>query len=89
MRTTVTLRDDLALALERIRKERDSSFKDVLNEAVEHGVIQMQDKPHRQRKPFNIRTFDLGKPLFNGAEELKELIARLDEEEDLRKIGLK
>lgn len=89
MRTTVTLRDDLALELDRIRKERDSSFKDVLNEAVEHGVIHMRDKPHKQRKPFKIRTFDLGKPLFNSPEELKELIADIQEEEDLRKIGLK
>jgi predicted CopG family antitoxin len=89
MRTTVSIRDDLALELERIRKERDVSFKQVLNEAVERGVVEMRQKPKEQRRPFRIRTFDLGKPLFNGPEELKELIADIQEEEDLHKIGLK
>ena len=89
MRTTVSLRDDLALELERIRKERELTFKDILNEAVEQGVIHMQGNANKDRKPFKIRTFDLGKPLFRNAEELKALIADLDEEEDLRKIGLR
>ena len=89
MRTTVSIRDDLALELERLRKERDLTFKQVLNEAVERGVVEMRQKPKEQRKPFRIKTFDLGKPLFNGPDELKELIAHIQEEEDFRKIGLK
>ena len=89
MRTTVSIRDDLALELERLRKERDLSFKQVLNEAVERGVVDMRQKPKEQRKPFRIKTFDLGKPRFNSPEELKELIAEIQEEEDFRKIGLK
>ena len=89
MRTTVSIRDDLALELERLRKERDLSFKQVLNEAVERGVVEMRQKPKEQRKPFRIKTFNLGKPLFNSPEELKDLIADIQEEEDLRKIGLK
>lgn len=89
MRTTVSIRDDLALELERIRKERDVSFKQALNEAVEWGVIQMRLKPKGSRRPFRIKTFDLGKPLFNSPEELKELIADIQEEDDLRKVGLK
>jgi hypothetical protein len=89
MRTTVSIRDDLALELERLRKERDLTFKQVLNEAVERGVVEMRQKPKEQRKPFRIKTFDLGRPLFNNPEELKELITHIEEEEDLRKIGLK
>jgi predicted CopG family antitoxin len=89
MRTTVSIRDDLALELDRLRKERDLSFKQVLNEAVERGVVDMRRKPKEQHKPFRIKTFDLGRPLFNSPEELKELIADIQEEEDLRKIGLK
>lgn len=89
MRTTVTIRDDLAVELKRLRKERDLSFKDVVNEALEHGVDRMRQKPNKEGKPFKIRTYDLGKPLFRSPEELKDLIARLDEEDDLRKIGLR
>ena len=89
MRTTVSIRDDLALELERLRKERDLSFKQALNEAVERSVVEMRQKPKEQRKPFRIKTFDLGKPLFTSPEELKDLIAEIQEEEDLRKIGLK
>jgi hypothetical protein len=52
-------------------------------------VVEMRLKPKEQRRAFRIKTFDLGKPLFNSPEELKELIAEIQEEEDLRKIGLK
>ena len=85
----MTIRDDIAVELKRLRKERDLSFQDVVNEALEHGVDRMRQKPKQERQSFRIRTFDLGKPLFNSPEELKDLIARLDEDEDLRKLGLK
>jgi Ribbon-helix-helix protein, copG family len=39
MRTTLTLDDDVAAALERLRKSRDASLKDLVNEALRRGLI--------------------------------------------------
>ena len=88
MRTTLTLEKDVAVALERLQQKRDASFKDVVNEALRQG-IRMMNAPGKLRKPFRTVPLDLGKPLFNSPEELKALIAQIDEDEDLRKLGLK
>ena len=88
MRTTLTIDDDNAVRLERLRKKRATGFKEIVNEAIRSGLDRM-DAPQEKREPFRIRTVNLGEPLFKSPGELKELIAQLDEEEDLRKLGLK
>lgn len=88
MRTTLTLEKDVAIALEKLQQKRDSSFKDVVNEALRQG-IKVLSVPGKPRQPFRTIPLDLGKPFFNSAEELKALIAQADEDEDLRKLGLK
>lgn len=37
MRTTLTLDDDVAVRLERLRRERDDSLKSVVNEVMRRG----------------------------------------------------
>ena len=37
MRTTLTLDEDVAAILERLRKSRDTSLKDLVNEALRRG----------------------------------------------------
>jgi hypothetical protein len=88
MRTTLTIDDDNAVRLERLRKERDVGLKDIVNDVIRQG-LNAAEAPPKKREPFRTRTVDLGEPLFKNAAELKELIAQLDEEEDLRKLGLK
>ncbi|HEY5339358.1 MAG TPA: hypothetical protein VIJ85_14210 [Rhizomicrobium sp.] len=88
MRTTLTLEKDVAIALEKLQQKRASSFKEVVNEALRQG-IRMMNAPGKPRKPFRTLPLDLGKPLFNSPEELKALIAQIDEDEDLQKLGLK
>ena len=86
MRTTLTLDDDNAVRLERLRKERDASLKDVVNDAIRRGLNEMEAHP-RKYEPFQIKVMNLGKPLFTSPEDLKALIRQLDEEEDLKKLG--
>ena len=86
MRTTLTLDDDNAVRLERLRKERDASLKDVVNDALRRGLNEMEAPP-KKREPYQIKVMNLGKPLFNSPEELKALIRQLDEEDDLKKLG--
>ncbi|HEX3674449.1 MAG TPA: hypothetical protein VHU87_09275 [Rhizomicrobium sp.] len=88
MRTTLTIDADNAVRIKRLRKERDASLKTVVNELIRRALDDIET-PGERRKPFKTKAVDLGKPLFNGPQELKELIARLDEEEDLRRLGFK
>lgn len=85
MRTTLTIDDDNAVRLERLRKERGVSIKEAVNDAIRTGLDQLEAPP-KKREPFQTRVVDLGPPLFT---DLKELIAELDEEYDRKKLGWK
>jgi hypothetical protein len=88
MRTTLTLDDDVAIRLERLRKERDTGIKETVNDVLRRG-LDAAEKPPAKRKPFRTRVFDAGKPLFDSPEELKALMNKLQWEEDMRKLGMK
>lgn len=60
MRTTLTIEDDVAIRLERIRKERDLGLKEIVNEVLRHGLAKMEAP--EKREPFRVRAFDVGKP---------------------------
>jgi hypothetical protein len=62
MRTTLTLDDDVAIRLERMRKERDLDWKEVVNDVLRRGLAKM-DAPEK-RETFRVKTFDVGKPLY-------------------------
>jgi hypothetical protein len=51
MRTALTLDDDVAVALERLRRRRDASFKDIVNNALRRGLsdLAMRRKQHARR----------------------------------------
>ncbi|HEV2651103.1 MAG TPA: hypothetical protein VGU69_07595 [Rhizomicrobium sp.] len=74
------------MRIEQLRKERDANFKDVVNEAIRLGLDQMAT-PARQRERFATIPLDCGKPLFHGPDDLKQIIAELDEEDDRRRLG--
>ena len=86
MRTTLTLDDDNAVRLERLRKARDSSLKEVVNETIRRGLDEIDATPKR-REPFRTKVLDLGTPLYQSPEELKNLIAEIDQDDDRRKTG--
>jgi hypothetical protein len=84
MRTTLTLDPDNAARLERLRRERDLSLKDVVNDAIRRGLDAL-DRPVPDHETFKIPVVDLGPPLIADP---KEALRLLDEEDDLRKMGL-
>ena len=59
MRTTLTLDDDVAAALERLRGSREESLKVLVNEALRRGLKQLNKRPE-QRHPFRTTTVVLG-----------------------------
>lgn len=55
MRTTITLADDVAAAVQRLRRERGTGISDAVNELVRRGLTTAPS-----RKPFRQTTSELG-----------------------------
>lgn len=79
MRTTLSLDEDVAAMLERLRREREDSFKDLVNEALRRGLRQMTARPAR-RQPFRTRAVDLGRCKLGGIDNISEVLAAAEDE---------
>ncbi|HEY4471206.1 MAG TPA: hypothetical protein VGN21_08545 [Stellaceae bacterium] len=79
MRTTLTIEDDVAAELERLRRTRDASLKDVVNEALRRGVREMSAPPKR-KKPFRTQSFHTGGVLVKSIDNVAELLAEIEGE---------
>jgi Ribbon-helix-helix protein, copG family len=75
MRTTLSLDKDVAAALERLRKARKASLKDVVNEALRRGLGQMASPPAAPRKPFRTRAVSLGRCFAGNVDNVSEVLA--------------
>ncbi|MDH5760509.1 MAG: type II toxin-antitoxin system VapB family antitoxin [Gemmatimonadota bacterium] len=61
MRTTLTIDDDVAIALERIRDRDSLSLKAAVNEALRRGIRSMDAETEGARnQPYRIRPWDSG-----------------------------
>ena len=74
MRTTLTIDDDVAAVLERLRRARDASLKDLINEALRRGLKEMSARP-KQREPFRTQPFDVGELLIPSIDNIAEVLA--------------
>jgi hypothetical protein len=70
VRTTINLADDVAAAVERLRRERSLGLSEAVNELVRQGLA--SDTP---RRPFTQKTHDLGSGVdyTNVAEAIETL----------------
>ena len=57
MRTTLTLADDVAAAVEQLRRERSIGMSEAVNELVRAGLT----KQERRVAPFRQKSHDLGR----------------------------
>lgn len=83
MRTTLTLDDDNAVRLERLRKRRDGKLKEIVNDAIRRGLDSLEAPPPK-REPFRTQAVDLGEFLFPS---VKDALQALDEDYDRKKLG--
>jgi hypothetical protein len=74
MRTTLTLDDDVAAMIERVRKARGGSLRDIVNQALREGLRQM-GAPRRKRVAFRTESVDLGPCLLGNVDNLAEVLA--------------
>jgi ribbon-helix-helix CopG family protein len=74
MRTTLTIDDDVAAALERLRRAEDKSLKDLVNQALRRGLEELNTPP-KPRKPVRTRSVSLGRCLIGDIVSISEALA--------------
>jgi hypothetical protein len=74
MRTTLTIDDDVAVVLERLRKSREASLKELINEALRRGLKEMTGRA-KPRKPIRTRSVALGRVRISGIDNIGEALA--------------
>ena len=79
MRTTLTLDDDVAALLSKIRAARKAELKEIVNEALRHGLMQMTSQP-RLRQPFQTRSVFLGRCLVGNVDNVAEILEIAEDE---------
>ena len=70
----LTLDDDVAAVLERLRKSRDASLKDLVNEALRRGLRDMASRTKR-RELLRTRSVALGRLRIAGLDNIGEALA--------------
>jgi hypothetical protein len=70
VRTTVTLADDVATAVENLRRERSIGLSEAINDLVRAGLVE-----RREASPFRQKAHDLGRGIdfSNVAEAIETL----------------
>jgi hypothetical protein len=74
MRTTLTLDDDVAALLEKARRAKGLSFKQIVNQALQAGLTQAET-PGQRRPRFKTRHADLGRCLIGSLDDVSEALA--------------
>lgn len=74
MRTTLTLEADVAVQLERLRKARKTTLKQLVNEALRAGLLQLAAPPAR-KKAYRTPSVDLGRCLVGSLDNVAEVLA--------------
>jgi len=74
MRTTLSIDDDVAALLEKVRKAKGFSLKQVVNTALRAGLLQLttQDRPRRR---FRTQKADLGRCLVGNLDDVAGVLA--------------
>ena len=74
MRTTLTLDEDVAAILKRLRQSRDASLKDLVNEALRRGLKDMTSRTKR-RERLQTRSVALGRLQVASLDNIGEALA--------------
>jgi hypothetical protein len=74
MRTTLTLDDDVAATLERLRRTRRMGLKALVNEALREGLRHMTARP-APRGRFRTQSVDLGRLRIGSLDDVGEVLA--------------
>ena len=74
MRTTITIDEDVAVELARIRSQRGESFKSVVNDTLRAGLAHAA-APGRPRRPYRTRPVSLGRCRLDSIDDVARVLA--------------
>jgi hypothetical protein len=83
VRTTLTIDEDVAVRLERLRTDRGLSLKQVVNEALRLGLAALEQGTGRRRPTYRTRAVSLGRARLANLDNVAEALA-VAEGEDFR-----
>ena len=78
----MTIDDDVAAVLKRVRRKRKATLKVIVNEALRSGLKEMTTPPKRSRT-YRTRVVALGRCLVGSIDDVSEVLA-LTEGEDFK-----
>lgn len=81
MRTTLTLDQDVAAALERLRKRGDAKYRDLVNDALRRGLQQMLSAREPTPPVYRTPVSDAGRCLVGNLDDTAEVLARAEGED--------
>jgi hypothetical protein len=79
MRTTLTIEPDVARRLERLQKDRDASFKSIVNEALRLGLDAL-DHPAEPVGEYRTVPWDLGRCRLPDLDDVASALAHAEGE---------
>jgi hypothetical protein len=79
MRTTLTIDDDVAAVLERLRKSRHANLKQLINEALRRGLKEMTGRS-KPREVVQTRSVALGRVRIASIDNISEALAAAEAE---------
>jgi hypothetical protein len=79
MRTTITIDDDIAAEIARIRRNEGLGLKDVINDLLREGA-RAKRPPVKKRKPFRTEPIANVTPLLANFDNIAEVIALVEGE---------
>ena len=77
VRTTITLDDDVAALLARVRSDRSLGLKDAVNEGLRHGLRQLIAPPAK-REPYRTPVASVGRFLLADVDDIAEALALVE-----------
>ncbi len=79
MRTTLTIEEDVAAVLVRLRQTRRTSLKRIVNEALRVGLSEMA-APDRKEADHHTRSVDLGRCFIGNLDDVSEVLSLVEGE---------
>ncbi len=74
MRTTLTLDNDIAVIIERLRRTGHQSLKEIINRALREGLKHLEAKP-MPTAPFRTETVSAGRCRIGDLTDIAEALA--------------
>jgi hypothetical protein len=77
MRTTLTIDDDVAVRLERLRRN-GRTLREVVNEALRAGLDALEERAQPATRRSYTTPMDLGKPLVDNVDDVWGVLDAID-----------